>query len=374
MENAPTEPGSARSQRHIPPWRAPLAAALSAALLTACGAGEDLVSGGGEHTIRLSWQGTDQSVHYLHGALVFKEHVEEASGGELTVETYPSEQLGKADDALTMLRSGITEAAYVVPSYHPELRYSVAWDLPLGLSSDRSAEGRWRAVHENGPVVDEYHEAGIVPIGALSAANTELTTVGRPVPDLESVRGLRIRTGSDLHIEQARAMGGSGVTGTFTEMYELMDRGVADANLFQYGSMRSTGVDSLIRHGTVGLDLPSTGVSVQMGRSFWDGLDEDKQRIVYEAGRVASASATDASIREAEEELELLRADGFETHAWSDEDLEEFDALMDGVLDQWIEDIGGRAPEAVEQARRLAEETEDDGVTDLESDFESFPF
>lgn len=356
-------------------------AATAALSLTACGAGQTSAGGGGggagggdAQTIKVAWYASDQNIHYTGGALLFQECVAEESDGQLTAELYPSEQLGKVGDSLTMLDSGIADMAFTAPPYHPELRYSPAWDLPLGLKPDQNVEARWLAAHQEGPLVDEYKAVGVVPVIVTTVADYELSSTDRPLPDLASAQGLQPRVGTDIQAEQLRLLGMNPVKMPSSEQFEALDRGVVNGNLFHYPSFGSTGIETLLNYGTTNLDMPSTSLNAYMSQSFWDGLSEEQQQAVYECGRQGSIGATDATLEEAKTELARLVDEGFETFEWPEADVAKMNELFASIPDQWIGDIGEGAQEAVDQVEEVAPETTGDGKTELEADFDGFQF
>lgn len=349
-------------------------ALMAAASLAACGQGKTAGTGDGK-TIKLAWYVNEQNVHYQGGALEFKKYIEEESDGELSVDLYPAEQLGKVSDSLTMLESGIADMAFAPAAYFPEqLPMQAAWDLPLGLKPDQTVEARWLAAHQDGPMAQELKKAELVPVLMTTVADYELSSTDRPLPDMASAKGLRVRVGTDLAIEQMKMIGANGIKGSSAEQFEQIDRGVTNANLFHYASFGATGIDALLNHGTTNLDMPSTGLYAFMSQSFWDGLSKEQQEIVYEAGRLGSIGATDKTIEQAADELERLKGDGFKTYEWPQADVDKMNKMFDEIPEIWIKAVKGGASDAVDQARKVAPDTTADEKTDLPADFENWKF
>src|SRR5215813_2767498 len=55
-------------------------------------------------------------IHELVGK-PFSELVTKETGGQVTFQHYPAEQLGKAKDMLSLTQTGVADIAYIVPSY-----------------------------------------------------------------------------------------------------------------------------------------------------------------------------------------------------------------------------------------------------------------
>ncbi|MBE2998277.1 TRAP transporter substrate-binding protein DctP [Nocardiopsis sp. HNM0947] len=352
-----------------------IGAALSVLALTACGLGEGAVEDdGAQVTLRFALYISDQNVYYQEGAEPFKGYVEEHSGGEIAVELYPAEQLGNARDSLAMLRSGIADLAFTIPTYEPELRYSTGWELPLGMDTEQIVEGRWASYHEDGPLAEQYRDAGVVPLVTNTGSPFHVSSTSRPLPDLESVRGLRIRTGSDIHMDLVERLGANAVEGASSEQFEQLDRDIVNGTVFHYGGYRANGLDTLLGHSAPDVPLPPPAQNTFMSQETWEGLSEEHRRIVYEAGRRVSEDSTTASIAESDAELDAFTADGFSEHTWPQEDLDRVDALFADAPEQWAEDLGGDAGGALEQIEQLGARTDGQGPTELEADFESFRF
>lgn len=280
--------------------------------------------------------------HATHAETVgrFIDLVDEATDGKFTFTEYPSQQLGDASETLNMLDTGVAEMAYFTIAYHPEeLPLSQAYSLPTGLTPTQMVSAYWEAMHRDGPIRDELQSNGMVPLVINGTAGYEFSTVSDPLPDREALAGLRIRGGGDIHQQIIERAGGTAVPLTTPEMYEGLDRGTIDGTLYQFSSWPGLGVDELLEHTTVGLELaPLVPNGLVTSDTIWAELSDTEKQILYDAGHQASVEGHQALAELDVQTLEdMIEERDLTTYEWSGEDREGLLDELEAILDEWIE-------------------------------------
>ena len=110
--------------------------------------------------------------HFLVEPLVkyWMNLVTERSGGAVTFEYYPAEQLGKARDMLTLALTGVTDIAGIVPSYISEkLPLSVVAELPGSFDTACRGTLAYAPLLEDGGALarNEYALLGFRPLFSI---------------------------------------------------------------------------------------------------------------------------------------------------------------------------------------------------------------
>jgi TRAP-type transport system periplasmic protein len=211
------------------------------------------------------------------GLVPWAQSIEQASGGSLKIQIFPAQQLGAAADHYDMARDGIASVTWVSPGYQTG-RFPImdAGGLPFVVAN---ATGGSAGYHE---WYAKYapREMGDVKVCLAHVHAPATIHSKRPVRVPEDIRGLKVRP---AHASMARfitLLGGSNVQLTAPESREALERGVADAITFPWGSLiRPWGIDKAVSHH---LDLPLyvTPFVVPINKGAYEGLTPAQRQVV----------------------------------------------------------------------------------------------
>ncbi len=289
------------------PGRRIPAVLLLAALVVALGCGR----AAGPRVIRLA-HGLDVS-HPVHRAM---EHlaarVAEASGGELSVAIYPSEQLGSERECLELLQIGsvgMTKvSAGVLESFAPAFKL---FTLPY-LFRDRE---HLFAVLE-GPVGrDILRSAAPYRLRGLcyyDAGSRSFYTRERPVRSPADLAGLKIRTQESASaMRMVRLLGGAATPISWGELYTSLQQGVVDGAENNPPSFHLSRHYEVCKHYSLDEHTSVPDVLV-ISTMVWQSLSPP-QRQILEVAAMESAEVQKELWREATEEaLRAVEAAGVE--------------------------------------------------------------
>lgn len=198
-------------ERKVESMKKKLAALLSAALslslvLTACGGGGDTPaadssgSGSGDGTISGSYTirlGTPTGGKHQQNVTMeeFKARLEEASGGAITVELYPSSQLGTAPQMIDGVQNGTIEGVLIPSSYFASYAPAIAiLDLPFLFASDGTAASQAQEILAAGTSLDDYlYDYGFQVGGWLLGGSSYILSTF-PIEDISDFSGHTIWT------------------------------------------------------------------------------------------------------------------------------------------------------------------------------------
>jgi tripartite ATP-independent transporter DctP family solute receptor len=157
--------------------------------------------------------------------------LEAQTNGRLSIQMFPAMQLGSEKEMIEQAQIGALQIARVsVGSLGPVVDEVNVFNLPFVFRD----EGHMRKVID-GPIGQELLDraandpkSALVPLGWMDAGTRNIyakKAIKRP-PDL---RGQKIRMmGNPIFLETMNAMGGTGVSMGFTELYSAMQTGVVD--------------------------------------------------------------------------------------------------------------------------------------------------
>jgi TRAP-type transport system periplasmic protein len=184
--------------------------------------------------------------HALNPALAaWGESLKKASGGTINVTLFPSEQLGKAFDHYDMARDGITDFAYINPGYQPG-RFPVfaAASLPFMISNAKAGSAAidaWYRPYAEREMKDvKFCFAFAHDPGAFhSRKKITLPT---------DIKGMKVRPATSTIGQMITLLGGTNVQASAPESRDMLERGVAEAITFPWGSLTLFGIDKVVKY------------------------------------------------------------------------------------------------------------------------------
>ena len=177
--------------------------------------------------------------------------VEKDSGGTIKYKVYPAQQLGKAFDHYDMARDGIADVTYVNPGYQPG-RFPIigAGELPFLMTNAKGgtqALDAWYRKYAAQEMKDvKFCLAFVHDPGAFHSRSKKIV-----VPD--DLKGMKIRPAHATMATFVTQLGGTNVQASAPEVRDVLEKGVADAVTFPWGSVVLFGIDKVTKYH---LDMP----------------------------------------------------------------------------------------------------------------------
>jgi TRAP-type C4-dicarboxylate transport system substrate-binding protein len=184
--------------------------------------------------------------HPLNPSLqAWAEDIKKASGGTITATLFPSEQLGKAFDHYDMARDGIADLAYVNPGYQPgRFPIMAGASLPFLFSNAKggsAAIDAWYRQYAAQEMKDVHFCFAFVHDPGTFHARKKIT-----LPT--DIKGMKIRPATSTIGQMVTSLGGTNVQASAPEARDMLERGVADAITFPWGSIPLFGIDKVVHY------------------------------------------------------------------------------------------------------------------------------
>jgi TRAP-type C4-dicarboxylate transport system substrate-binding protein len=215
--------------------------------------------------------------HPLTGAAKgWAEDIAKASNGTIKITVFPSEQLGKAFDHYDMARDDIADIAYVNPGYQPGRFPIIAiGQTPFMFGDARkgtAALDSWYRKYAATEMKDTHFcFAFIHDPGALHARKKIVLP--------EDLRGVKVRPAQSTIAELVTKLGGANVQASAPEAREVLERGVADAITFPWGSLYLFGIDKVVKH-HIDAPLYTTVFTFSMNKDKYDSLSPAQKKVM----------------------------------------------------------------------------------------------
>ncbi|HVD72796.1 MAG TPA: TRAP transporter substrate-binding protein, partial [Xanthobacteraceae bacterium] len=240
---------SQRGKRHLATWGASVACLL-------IGASAALAQ---DKTFDLKLSHWVPPTHPLQKAMEeWGASVEKASNGTIKFKVFPSQQLGKAFDHYDMARDGIADFTYVNPGYQPG-RFPIiaAGELPFLVGDAkggiRAVDAWYRKYAANEMKDVKYCFSFILDPLTWHSSKKKITVPG-------DIKGMKVRPSQATVAAWVTLLGGTNVQASATEVRDVMEKGVAEAVTFPWGSVPLLGVDKVTKYH---MDAPLHTVTFQ---------------------------------------------------------------------------------------------------------------
>ena len=215
--------------------------------------------------------------HALNPAIqAWADSMKKASGGSINPILFPSEQLGKAFDHFDMARDGLTDFAFVNPGYQPG-RFPIfaAASLPFEISNSKAGSAAIDAWYRNYAAKEMKDVKFCFAFAHDPGAFHSRKKVVLPA----DVKGLKVRPATATVGQMITLLGGTNVQASAPEARDAIERGVADALTFPWGSLSLCGIDKVVKYH---MDVPLyvTPFVMVMNQDKFKALSPAQQKAV----------------------------------------------------------------------------------------------
>jgi TRAP-type C4-dicarboxylate transport system substrate-binding protein len=263
--------------------------------------------------------------------------VQKASNGTITFQVYPAQQLGKAPDHYDMARDGIADVTYINPGYQPG-RFPIiaAGELPFLMSNATGgsvALDKWYRKYAANEMKDvKFCLAFVHDPGALHSK--------KKIETPDQIKGMKIRPAHATMASFVTLLGGTNVQASAPESREVLERGVADAITFPWGSILLFKIDSVTKFH---LDVPlyATTFAWVMNKAKYNEMSAAQKKVIDDhcSPEWAEKVATPWAAYEAGGREKLRNAAGHTVYKITDAQLAQWRKAAEPLANVWSENI-----------------------------------
>ena len=266
--------------------------------------------------------------------------IQKATNGTVTFTVFPSQQLGKAFDHYDMARDGIADVTYISPGYQPG-RFPIidAGNLPFMMSNAKGgsqALDAWYRKYAGTEMKDVKFCLGFVhDYGSFHSKTKKIMVPG-------DIKGMKIRPAHAVIATLVDNLGGANVNAPAPEVRDIIDKGVADAVTFPWGSIPLFGIDKVTKY-HMNVPLYVTSFAWVMNKKTYENMSAAQKKAVDDhcsnewSLRVAAPWADFE--RAGVAKLQADTASGREVYTISDAQLAEWKKAAEPVVKAWGDSV-----------------------------------
>ncbi len=310
-------------------------------------------SGSAADAVKLRVADSFPAGHYIPKALTkpFMDEVAKRTNNAVKFEYYPAEQLGKAKDMLSLTQSGVTDIAYVAPSFvSDKMPLAAVAELPGNFSESCQGTAAYWELVKKGGILDEkeFKPLGVRVLFTLVLPPYQVFLGKSEFKDLKSLEGLKIRTSGGAKDIAARKLKAVPVQMATPEVREALSRGTIDGMLFPYSSIISYDLQGLVKHSTVGENFGSFVVNYVISDKSWNSLSPEVQNALMEVGHEMTAKGCKVSEEREKEDMKTIEKAGDTLVTLSADDKKAVHDLMSSVGQEWAAALDKRGKAGTE--------------------------
>ncbi|MEX0851669.1 MAG: TRAP transporter substrate-binding protein [Bauldia sp.] len=214
----------------------------------------------------------------------------DATGGRVSIQVYPSMQLGGEKEFLEQTQVGAIAFARVslgvMGAIVPTLN---VFNLPFVF---RSTDHMYKVV--DGPLGDEmlqlitdHPTANLVGLAWMDGGTRNLYNGKKEVAKMEDLSGLKIRVmGNPIFVDMMNAIGGNGVSMGYDQLINALQTGVVDGAENNYPSYATGQHYNYAKYYSLTGHLIIPEILV-MSKIVWDGLSKENQDLIVKFAKEA---------------------------------------------------------------------------------------
>src|SRR5216117_1502048 len=226
----------------------------------------------------------------VEAVLAMGRKLEAATDGRLSIQMYPSMQLGGEKEMIEQAQVGALAIARIsVGPMGPLVPELNVFNLPFMFRDDAHME---KVI--DGAIGDEllqklsdHPTAGLIGLCWMNAGTRNIYNSKRPVKTLEDLKGLKIRViGNPLFVDMMNALGANGVAMGFDQLVNALQTGVVDGAENNYPSYASGQHYRYAKYYSLTGHLMIPEILV-FSKKTWDTLSKDDQALIAKFAKEA---------------------------------------------------------------------------------------
>jgi len=241
--------------------------------------------------------------------------LEAATNGRLSIQMYPSMQLGGEKETIEQTQIGAIQMLRVsVGSMGPIVDDINVVNMPFLFKNTAHAQKMM-----DGPIgqelldkISESPKAGLVALCWMDSGARSLYNTKRPIKTIEDLKGLKFRViGNPIFVDMMNALGGNGVAMGYDQVFSALQTGVIDGAENNPPSYVFSNHYTAAKHYSLTEHLIIPEVLV-FSKKAWTSLSNDDQALVKKFAREAQLEERELWKKYETQAMEKAKAAGCE--------------------------------------------------------------
>jgi TRAP-type C4-dicarboxylate transport system substrate-binding protein len=272
----------------------------------------------------------------------FTKRVAKMSKGKVKIKIYPGGALGKPKQLPDSVKTGITDIAFIIPSYTTgRFPRSSVLELPYLFDSAFHAT---RVIYD---VYDKHFAEDFKDYKVLwvySHGTGQVHSVTRPVKTLQDMKGMKLRTPSAYMTKAIKLLGASPVGMPIPKLHMSLEKKVIDGMVIPFSAVKDFKLFDLVKHITV-VDMYVVAMAVVMNKEKFNSLPDSAKKAIDEAsGKQWGLHAAQVyDNHDANTMKEIKKRGKIEVYTLSKSEAKKFRKKLDAMDSDWAGEMKKKA-------------------------------
>lgn len=282
--------------------------------------------------------------------------VNEKSGGQIKIDIYWSEALGKTKDLFKMLDSGICDIGYGgYPHFPGKFPVTDVIGLPYLVTNTYAVGDLLNGLLHDG-LLEEWNKLNVKLISFLPTDPTLMFFREKKVTTLEELKGMKIRAPGKANLAIVEALGAIPTAISTTDLYMSLDRGVIDGLCTSAGYYYPHRLYEVTKYAL--LEPIGEGMNfVVMSNKAWKKLPPDLQVVIEETSKAYFfKNATMQVDNFVNKSIPGIKEAGIEVYTLTEAERAKWYKATENLVNEWVKSMkekGLPGEEAVKRAMDL---------------------
>jgi len=290
--------------------------------------------------------------HYIanYTAKPWMDEVKKVTNGRVQFEYYPSEQLGKAKDLLSLTVSGVTDIGYVAPSYvSDKMPLSAVAQLPGSFTTAcQGTMAYWELASDGILAKREMAPNGVRLLFTVVAYPYQIFTSKQKLEGVKSIAGLKLRTtGGAMDIMMGK-LKGVPIQMAGPEVYDSLSRGTLDGLVFPFSGVLGYDLQGLVKWATFEENFGSFVYNYVISERRFKQLPPDVQTAMTKLGAEQTRKACALVDRDVKPDIEKLKKAGVTFVSLPAAEKEALKQMLAPVSTEWAAELDRRGKAGAE--------------------------
>ena len=291
---------------------------------------------------------------------VWADNVEEASGGRIEIERYPSMQLGgKPPELMDQAIDGVADIVWTVVGYTPgRFPSTEVFELPFMMTDARAASHAYWEMFEKHMKDTEFKDVHILGTWVHGPG---IIHSSDPVRTPDDLSGMKIRGGSRSINSLLTLLGATPVGMPVPAVPEALSKGVIDGTTIPWEVTTALRVPELVTNHTefTGNALYTLTFVLAMNKDAYNNLPDDLKKVVDDNSGLEFSVFAGGTMQEKDDPARENALDlGNTVITLSEEETQVWFDASQPIYDQWVKDMNDRGLDGqalIDEARMLIE-------------------
>lgn len=300
--------------------------------------------------------------HHCHVILEkWTKDVEKATDGRVSITIFPGGALSTAVQLYDSTRTGVADMAWFLQGYTPgKFPLTSVVELPFMATSGTQASQALDELLETSPEMQAEYQ-GVKVLSVWTVDTGQLMTARIVVKNVEGIKGLKLRVGSDTLKPTVEALGAVPILMGIGDLFDSMQKGVVDGTLLGTSAIRTFKLAPILKGLTTGhffVNAQALGIN----EKTWAKIPAADQKIMLDLAGMRMAKEMGMKYdSEGQVGYNDAKAAGVEIFEMPPAEMAKWEKAVAGIYKDWIADMNAKGlpgQQIYDKARQLLKKYE----------------